>query len=215
MKVLITGFEPFNNEKINPSQLAVEKFPNFVGNVEIIKLILPTVFYKSSKLLIETINKEQPNIIIHIGQAGGSKNIRIERVAINIDDARIADNENNKPIDEIIVSNGENAYFSSLPIKAILKNLKDNNINAEISNSAGTFVCNHIMYQSLHYTNNYQPSANSGFVHIPFIPEQIKDKLNTPAMDLDVIVKALTIIIKTSIDFYCKSDISYSAGKIY
>lgn len=211
MKILVTAFDPFGNDNINPSELAIKKLPNTINNAQIIKQILPTIFKDSSIILEDVIKNTQPNIIINVGQAGGSNKISIERVAINIDDARIEDNSGSKPIDTTIRLDGDNAYFSTLPIKAILKSLQENNISSEISNSAGTFVCNHIMYESLYLTKN--SNTHSGFIHIPYIPEQTIDKPNVYSMKLDKIVEALIIIIKTAITYYDKDDIKLSFGK--
>ena len=189
MKLLITGFEPFDKELINPSWEAVNSLNDNIDNIIINKLQLPTVFKKSYIKLFEHIEKIKPDIVICVGQAGGRYDISIERVAINIDDARIEDNEGYKPIDEKIFEDGENAYFSSLPIKAIVQELKKFNIPASVSNTAGTYVCNHIMYALLYYIN----------------------KPNTPYMDKNTIIKALEICIKTSFSF--DNDIKISAGK--
>lgn len=199
MKVLVTGFEPFGGETINPALEAVKMLDNQINGAEIIKLELPTVFGKSKEVLERALEKEKPNIVICVGQAGGRDKISIERVAINIDDAGIPDNEENKPIDQPIVHNGDKAYFSSLPIKEILNNLKENKIPAEISNSAGTYVCNHIMYNLLYYIDKKALDTLGGFIHIPYIPEQVIDKKMAPSMSLDYIVRGLRIIIETSL----------------
>lgn len=199
MKVLVTGFEPFGGEKINPALEAIKMLDNQILGAEIIKLELPTVFGKSREVLEIALEKEKPNIVICVGQAGGRDKISIERVAINIDDAGIPDNEENQPIDKAIVCGGDKAYFSSLPIKEILNNLKENKIPGEISNSAGTYVCNHIMYNLLYNIDKKYQNVLGGFIHIPYIPEQVIDKKMTPSMSLDYIVKGLTIAIETSI----------------
>ncbi len=213
MKVLITGFDSFGGEPINPSSLAVSSLPEHIDNITIKKITLPTVFKESSRVLEKNIIEFSPNIIICVGQAGGRDNITIERVAINIDDARIPDNYNNKPVDEQIRHDGESAYFSTLPIKAIVDTLIKNNIPASISNTAGTFVCNHIMYESLYLANTKYTDIKSGFIHIPYIKEQIKGKPNTPFMELDTIISALKLIIVKSVEYYQKNDIKISGGK--
>ena len=213
MKVLITGFDSFGNETINPSNLAVNSLPDSIGDIIIKKVTIPTIFKKSSEVLEKYIAEFSPNIVICVGQAGGRDKITVERVAINIDDARIPDNDNNSPIDEKIRQDGENAYFSSLPIKAIVETLVNNNIPAAISNTAGTFVCNHIMYESLYLANTKYTDIETGFIHIPFIKEQIKDKPNTPFMDLEIIISALKHIIVTSAEYYKKNDRRITGGK--
>lgn len=213
MKVLITGFDSFGNETINPSNLAVNSLPNSIGDIIIKKVTIPTIFKKSSEVLEKYLAEFSPNIVICVGQAGGRDKITVERIAINIDDARIPDNDNNSPIDEKIRQDGENAYFSSLPIKAIVETLNNNNIPAAISNTAGTFVCNHIMYESLYLANTKYTDIETGFIHIPFIKEQIKDKPNTPFMDLEIIISALKYIIVTSAEYYKKNDRRITGGK--
>ena len=215
MKVLITGFDSFGNETINPSNLAVNSLPDSIGDIIIKKVTIPTIFKKSSEVLEKYIAEFSPNIIICVGQAGGRDKITVERVAINIDDARIPDNDNNSPIDEKIRQDGENAYFSSLPIKAIVETLVNNNIPAAISNTAGTFVCNHIMYESLYLANTKYTDIKTGFIHIPFIKEQVKDKPDTPFMDLDIIISALKHIIVTAAEYYKKNDIKITGGKVF
>mgnify|MGYP003106012216 FL=1 len=142
MKVLITGFDPFGGENINPALEAVKKLPDIIEGAEIIKLEIPTVFRKSLEKIEENLIKHKPDIVLSIGQAGGRFGITPERVAINIDDARIEDNEKNQPIDIEIFEDGKNAYFTNLPIKAMVKEMHAAGIPASVSNTAGTFVCN-------------------------------------------------------------------------
>ena len=201
MRILFTGFEPFGGEKINPALEAVKRLDREIAGAEIIKLELPTVFRKSINILESALEREKPNAVICIGQAGGRDRISIERVAINISDARIPDNEGSRPIDETIFKDGENAYFSNLPIKEIVNVLKANNIPGEISNSAGTYVCNHIMYGLLYNIDKKYPKVKGGFIHIPYLPEQVIDKANTPSMSLDNIIKGLTLTVETLVGF--------------
>ena len=212
MKVLITGFDPFGSETINPAFEAIKLLPNKILNSHIIKLELPTVFNKSIMLLENKITEINPDIIICVGQAGGRTGITVERVAINIDDARIKDNEGNQPIDKVIFKNGKNAYFSNLPIKAIVDNIKKNKLPASVSNSAGTFVCNHIMYGLLHLINTKFKNKKGGFIHVPYIPEQVLNKANTPSMSLENISKSLLIATETSLTI--KKDIKTIEGSI-
>ncbi|MDO7975902.1 pyroglutamyl-peptidase I [Oceanotoga sp. DSM 15011] len=213
MKVLITGFDPFGGEKINPAYEAVKRLPDEIENSEIIKIEIPTVFKKSYQKLEENIKIHNPDIVICIGQAGGRFEITPERVAINIDDARIKDNEGNQPIDQKIFEDGDSAYFSTLPIKAMVKEIKLQNIPASISNTAGTFVCNHIMYSLLYLINKKYPNIKGGFIHVPFINEQIIDKRNTPYMNLNDIIIGLTSAVKAAIKY--KDDIKTIGGKLH
>lgn len=200
MKVLVTGFEPFGGEKINPSFEAVKLLPDSIDGVSIIKRQVPTVFRKSIEELKRLIEEIKPDVVLCVGQAGGRSEISIERVAINIDDANIKDNEGNQPVDEIIFEDGENAYFSNLPIKAMVEKIKNNGIPACISNSAGTFVCNHIMYGLLYLIDKKYPHIKGGFIHVPYLPEQVVDKRNIPSMSLDNIKKALVLAIEAIIE---------------
>lgn len=212
MKILITGFDPFEGEPTNPSIEAVKRIDENIENAEVIKLEIPTVFHKSAQVLEEKIKEIKPDVVLSIGQAGGRSDISLERVAINEDDARIADNEGNKPIDEIIRKDGKNAYFSTLPIKKIVEEIKKENIPASVSNTAGTFVCNHIMYQGLYFCEKYK-NMRAGFIHVPYLPSQVLDKKNTPSMSLDNIEKALNIAVKT-IANYDGKDLKISGGEI-
>ena len=150
MKLLLTAFDPFGGEKINPALEAVKRVQDKIGDLEIVKLEVPTVFYKSIDTVANAIEKEHPDVVLCIGQAGGRFDLTPERVAININDARIPDNEGNQPLSGSIFEDGENAYFSSLPIKAMVAEIRKADIPASVSNSAGTYVCNHLMYGVLY-----------------------------------------------------------------
>lgn len=212
MKILITGFDPFGGESINPALEAVKKLPDTILDQEIIKIEIPTVFRKSLEKIEENIQKHNPDVVISIGQAGGRFGITPERVAINIDDARIKDNDGNQPIDISIYEDGEAAYFSSLPIKAMVKEMNDNGIPASVSNTAGTFVCNHVMYGVLYLIDKKYPNIRSGFIHVPYIPSQVTTKPNTPSMSIDDIAKGLELSIKAIIEN--SSDIKTVGGTI-
>ena len=212
MKILITGFDPFGGESINPALEAVKKLPTTILNSEVIKIEIPTVFEKSLKKIEENIIKHNPDVVISVGQAGGRFGITPERVAINIDDARIKDNEGNQPIDIKIFEDGENAYFSNLPIKAMVKEMTDNGIPASVSNSAGTFVCNHVMYGILYLIDKKYPNMKGGFIHVPYIPSQVVTKPNNPSMSIDDIAKGLELCIKAVIEN--SSDIKTVGGTI-
>ena len=211
MKIIVTGFDPFGGEKINPSIECVKALPEIEG-VELIRLELPTVFKESAKRLNEVINDVKPDAVLSVGQAGGRAGITMERIAINVDDARIPDNISQQPIDEAIQSEGEAAYFSTLPIKRIVKAIREAGISAEVSNSAGTFVCNHIMYQSLFAATKADKPFKAGFMHIPFIPEQTTDK---PSLPLEESTKALQISIETIRDYINDEDIKVQEGAIF
>ena len=211
MKIIVTGFDPFGGEKINPSIECVKALPDIEG-VELIRLELPTVFKESAKRLNEVINDVKPDAVLSVGQAGGRAGITMERIAINVDDARIPDNISQQPIDEAIQLDGEAAYFTTLPIKRIVKAIREAGISAEVSNSAGTFVCNHIMYQSLFAATKADKPFKAGFMHIPFIPEQTTDK---PSLPLEESTKAVQIAIETIRDYINDEDIKVQEGAIF
>lgn len=211
MKIIVTGFDPFGGETINPSIECVKALPEIEG-VELIRLELPTVFKESAKRLNEVINDVKPDAVLSVGQAGGRPGITMERIAINVDDARIPDNISQQPIDETIQTEGEAAYFTTLPIKRIVKAIREAEISAEVSNSAGTFVCNHIMYQSLFAATKADKPFKAGFMHIPFIPEQTTDK---PSLPLEESTRALQIAIETIRDYLNDEDIKVQEGTIF
>lgn len=211
MKIIVTGFDPFGGEKINPSIECVKALTEVEG-VELIRLELPTVFKESAKRLNEVINEVKPDAVLSVGQAGGRPGITMERIAINVDDARIPDNISQQPIDETIQTEGAAAYFSTLPIKRIVKAIREAGVSAEVSNSAGTFVCNHIMYQALFAATKVDKPFKAGFMHIPFIPEQTTDK---PSLPLEESTKALQIAIETIRDYLNDEDIKVQEGAIF
>lgn len=195
MRVLITGFEPFGGEITNPAYEAVKGLPDQISDIQIIKSEIPTAFQVSIQKIEALIKTHLPDVVICVGQAGGRSNITIERVGINVDDAGIPDNLGKQPIDEAIYLDGPAAYFSTLPIKAIVKALRENGIPASVSNSAGTYVCNHIMYGLLHVLKTEYPGVRGGFIHVPYCESQVVDKPNVPSMNLFSITKALKIAI--------------------
>ncbi|TCO72676.1 pyroglutamyl-peptidase I [Marinisporobacter balticus] len=212
MKVLITGFTPFGGEKINPSFEAVKRLDDTIGSVTIIKKEIPTVFKKSIQMLEKYIQEEKPDAVICVGQAGGRFEMSIERVAINLDDARIPDNEKNQPIDQPVFEDGENAYFSNLPLKAMAKKIQENHIPAVVSNTAGTFVCNHLMYGLMYLIHKKYTNIKGGFIHVPYIPDQILEKKGVPYMTLEEIIKALTCAIEALVEN--DTDIKITLGEI-
>lgn len=211
MKVLITGFDPFGGEAINPAWEAVNALPDEINGIEVIKVQIPTVFKKSAQKLFETIDVVKPNAVICVGQAGGRFDFNVERVAINVDDARIPDNEGKQPIDEKIFEDGENAYFATLPIKAMVEEARKAGVPASVSNTAGTFVCNHIMYSLLYYLSKNNLNIRGGFIHVPYIAQQVIGKKNTPFMEVTTISKGLEASIRALKDNAV--DIKVTGGK--
>lgn len=201
MKILVTGFDPFGGEKVNPALEAVKSLPSVIHGAEIRWVEIPTVFYKSAEVLEAEIVRHQPDVVLCIGQAGGRASLTPERVAINQDDARIPDNQGNQPIDTPIRLDGEAAYFSTLPIKAMVQAIKEVGLPATVSNTAGTFVCNHLMYQALYLADKKFPNMRAGFMHIPYMTEQVINKPNTASMNLVDIVKGIEVAIGAIVDY--------------
>lgn len=212
MKILVTGFDPFGGEKINPAIESVKLLPDSIEGAEIIKLEIPTVFHKAADVMREKIIEVKPDVVLNIGQAGGRSALTVERVAINEDDARIPDNEGNQPIDEPIQTDGAPAYFSTLPIKAMVEEIKKEGLPAAVSNSAGTFVCNHIMYQSLYLAATEFPTIKAGFMHIPFMSEQVIDKSGMASMSLKDMSRGIEAALRAVVNYKDKDDIKVIGG---
>jgi pyroglutamyl-peptidase len=181
--ILLTGFE---NGKT-------------VRNFTIVARQLPTVFDDSIASLQEYVEELNPTLIICVGQAGGRPDITVERVAINVNDARISDNKEQQPIDTSVIEGGPAGYWSTLPIKAIVKMMRENGIPASVSQTAGTFVCNHIFYGLLHMLESAGNQVRGGFIHIPYLPDQAAVHPGQPSMSLDTIVKGLELAIEAAL----------------
>ena len=200
MKVLVTGFDPFGGEKINPSIEAVKRLPEELCEAVLIREEIPTSRVRGMERMKELIAIYDPDIIVSVGQAGGRASITIERVGINVDDYGIPDNDNDQPQDEPIVENGPAAYFTTLPIKKMVQTMRDSGIPAAVSNTAGTFVCNHVIYETGHLIATKYPGKRFGFIHIPYLPEQVVEKASVPSMPLELIVKGLTVAIRAIVE---------------
>ncbi|MCM6932155.1 pyroglutamyl-peptidase I [Enterococcus italicus] len=212
MNILVTGFDPFGEDQTNPAIEAVKRLPDTIAGATITKLEIPTVFHKSAAVVKEELQKKDYDYVLAVGQAGGRFDLTFERVAINVDDARIADNEGQQPIDVPIQAEGASAYFTQHPVKAMVTAVKEAGIPASVSNSAGTFVCNHIMYQCLYLTHTDFPKVKAGFMHVPFLPEQVLNRSDTPSMSLENIVAGLTAAIAQMVAFDGKEDLKIIGG---
>lgn len=213
MKVLITGFDPFGGETVNPALEAVKQLDGIeIAGAKVVTREIPTVRVKSIAALKRAIEDVQPEIVIAVGQAGGRMEITPERIAINVDDFRIPDNEGNQVIDEAIVPENPAAYWSTLPIKKIVAELRQEGIPASVSNSAGTFVCNHIFYGLMHHLQQEGSIRRGGFIHIPYLPQQAAKLTGQPSMALDIIVRGLKKAIEATI--MAKTDERHSGGTI-
>jgi pyroglutamyl-peptidase len=205
--VLLTGFEPFNQASINPAWEAVRALKGWRGDgfaVEVLQL--PCVFGLARRVIAGAVDELRPDLVIAVGQAGGRAGISVERLAINVDDAPILDNRGQQPVDQAIVPGGPAAYFSTLPIKAIVRAMRERGIDAGVSQSAGTFVCNHVFYGLMHHLDGKPVKA--GFIHVPFLPEQAP--IGAPSMALAEIIEALKAAVQVSLD--TETDIAQAGG---
>lgn len=193
-KILITGFDPFGGETINPALEAVHLVQPPEG-VELVRLEVPTVFGTSAMVLAQAAEREKPDVILCVGQAGGRDSVTPERVAINLMDASIPDNAGCQPVDEPVVPGAENALFSTLPVKAMVQAVRDAGIPAKISNTAGTFVCNQLLYSALYLCQKRMPKTRAGFVHLPYLPSQVSQKPGMPSLALEEMIRALEAIL--------------------
>ncbi len=214
MKLLLTAFDPFGGETINPAQEAVRLVPDQLGQICVVKRTVPTVFRKSIAAVASAIEQELPDAVLCIGQAGGRYGLTLERVAINLDDAAIADNEGNQPIDQAIYPDGAPAYFSTLPVKAMAEAIREAGLPASVSNSAGTFVCNHLMYGVLYTLEMYYPGVRGGFLHVPFAMSQVvRRTVPAPAMNLEDMARGIAAAIQAI--GRCEQDISTVEGLLH
>ncbi len=201
--VLLTGFDPFGGERLNPSWLAVEALHGeTIAGRRIVAIQLPTSFTRGPRALRAAIRRHAPELIVCVGQAGGRAQISLERIAINVDDARIADNDGAQPVDRSIARGGPAAYFSTLPIKAMFAALREAGIPVEISQTAGTFVCNRVFYalmRALAEDAHLHAGTRGGFVHIPYLPGQATGHPGAPSLSLDIVVAGLRIMIETAL----------------
>ncbi|MDF7638427.1 pyroglutamyl-peptidase I [Lactobacillus sp. ESL0791] len=214
MKILVTGFDPFGDDKINPAIEAVKRLDDEIAGAKIVKVEIPTVFGDCATVVHNAIVKENPDYVLNIGQAGGRYGLTPERVAINFDDGRIADNKGHQPLAEAIHEDGQNAYFTQLPVKAMARAIRAAGIPSYVSTTAGTFVCNHIMYQVQYMIDKEFHDLKAGFMHIPFLPEQVVDRPDTPALSLSDDVKGITAAITAIVEMDGKKDIATIEGHV-
>lgn len=188
-RLLITGFDPFGGERLNPSWLAVEQLPEQIGNFVLCKLGIPTIFGLAAEIVIHKAEEFQPDVILCVGQAGGRDAVTPERIGVNIRDARIPDNAGNQPSGEFIAPDGPAAYFATVPVKEMASAIRAAHIPGAVSNSAGAFVCNDTLYSLLHHYAG--TDVKVGFIHVPYLPEQ-----GPPSLPLERTVAALTAAIR-------------------
>ena len=189
--LLITGFDPFGGETVNPSWEAVSRLPDSIGDYRLTKLQIPTVFSLAARTVLAAAGDEIPDVILCIGQAGGRDAVTPERVAINMASATIADNAGITPREEPILPGGPDGIFSTVPVARMAEAIRDAGLPGKISNTAGTFVCNDTLYRLLHHFAG--TDTRVGFIHVPHLPHQAK--AGGPSMELDAIIAALTAAI--------------------
>lgn len=200
--ILLTGFEPFNQETINPSWEAVRALQGWrEGDFVVHARQLPCVFGSSARMLHHAIEELQPSIVIGVGQAGGRVDMSVERIAINIDDAPIADNKKRQIVDQPIVKDGPAAYFSTLPIKAIVHAIREAGLPSSVSHTAGTYVCNHVFYSLMHQAHEWGTTMRAGFIHIPYLPQQAAAHPGAASMKLDDMIEGLRIAVRTTLAY--------------
>lgn len=215
-RVLVTGFEPFGGETVNPALEVVEALAGRVLDVDgsdpvqIVAARIPTVFGASIAVLEKEIERISPFVVLCVGQAGGRHHITPERVAINVDDARIPDNAGNAPVDAPVVPGGPVGYLSDLPIKRMVRAMQDVGIPSSVSNSAGTFVCNHLFYGLMHLLKTKYTRVRGGFIHIPFLPSQVVGR-ELPSMNLTDMVRGLEVCVRVAVEHTL--DLPLSGGK--
>lgn len=214
-QVLITGFEPFDGETINPAWEIARRLDGWrCAEHVVVARRLPCVFTAIRRALDHELRALTPDIAISVGQANGRVDISLERVAINVDDARIPDNDGGQPIDHPVVAGGPPAYFTTLPVKAIVQRLRSAGLPAQVSNTAGTYVCNHTFYMLRHLVETAHPGVRrAGFIHVPYLPEQAARHPGSASLALDSQVAALRIAIETSLEV--TTDIRLAAGALH
>lgn len=214
MKILVTGFDPFGTDKVNPAIETVKSLPDKIAGAEIIKIEIPTIFNKCAEVVHQAILDNHPDYVLNIGQAGGRYALTPEFVAINFDDGRIPDNAGFQPHDQPIHEDGQNAYFTQLPVKAMTQAIIEAGIPSHVSTTAGTYVCNHIMYQVQYMIDKEFPTLKAGFIHIPFLPNQVTKRPNTPSLSLADDILGITAAISAIVDRDGKGDISVIGGNL-
>ncbi len=194
-KILITAFDPFGGESINPSQEAVARIPARIGDSQIVKLTVPTSFARSFETVRSAIEKENPDYVVMVGQAGGRTEITPEKQALNRIDARIPDNDGFQPSGQTIIADAPEAYQSTLPVEQFVQALSDSGVPARLSETAGAFVCNYLFFRVMDYLKA-DSHTKAGFVHIPYETGQLQGKPDAFAMPIEEIVRGLEIMIR-------------------
>ena len=210
--VLVTGFTPFGGERTNPSWEIVKSLPDSIAGYRLEKLRVSTEFGEAIAITTKAIDKLAPSIVLCFGQAGGRTCMSVERIAINVDDALIADNAGRQLIDEAIRADGPAAYFCTVPIKAMVAAMTKADVPADVSNTAGTFVCNHLIYGVLHHIAETKSGARAGFIHVPHMQSQVLDKRDVASMSLATMITGAKAAIMAAIKN--KTDLKLAGGAL-
>ena len=210
--VLVTGFEPFGGEDVNPSWEICAGLPAAIGHARIATLRVPTEFRRAIEVVAAAIEETDPALVILLGQAGGRACLSVERVPINVDDARIADNAGAQPVDEPVAPAGPAAYFATVPVKAMVAAIREAGVPAEVSNSAGTFVCNHLLYGVLHFLAASGRAARAGFIHVPWLESQAVARPGEPAMALATMARGVEAALGAALA--TANDVKMAAGTL-
>lgn len=191
MKILVTGFDPFGGESVNPAWEAVSRLPETINGAEVVRMLIPTSFERAPRAILEKVRECRPDYVISVGQAAGRTAITPERIAINMMSASIPDNDGEQPTEQKIEDNGPDGYFSLLPVVEMVKAIEAAGLPGRISNTAGTFVCNRVMYSVLHACHTEFPKMRSGFIHVPCIPEQTEKHPEWFSLPVEEITRGL------------------------
>lgn len=214
VNVLVTGFEPFDQDRINPSWEVARALAGWRhASATVHAVQLPCVFDRSLECLDAALAEHRPELVVGLGLAGGRTEVSVERVAINVNDARIPDNAGQQPVDTPVVAQAPAAYFATLPIKAIVQELRAQGFPAAVSHSAGTFVCNHLFYGLMHRLAGQGAAVRGGFVHLPYLPEQAAQHVGAPSMALETQIQALRVLIRTALAV--RDDVRETAGRLH
>lgn len=201
MKILVTGFEPFDGASINPALEAVRRLPETVAGAEVVKVELPVVFGREREVLAHAVAEHRPDAVVCVGQAGGRTHITPEFVGINYAHARIPDNEGNQPVAQPIVPDGPDAYFTTLPVHAMVERMRAAGVPAAVSYTAGTFCCNEILYAVLHLCATEYPAMRGGFIHVPYAIEQVAHMAEgTASLPVETMVAGLTLALEAVVE---------------
>lgn len=197
-RILLSGFDPFGGEPVNPACELLRIFDGkLLDGYRIVSQEIPTARFRAAETLLSAVTREDPAMVIALGQSGGSSELSVERVAINVDDYRIPDNDGSQPVDEPVVEGGPVAYWSTLPIRSMVRAMREVEVPASVSNSAGTFVCNHLFYRLMRFLEGEGNVRRGGFIHVPYMIEQA-ERLGQPGLSLDAMARGLEAAVRAA-----------------